>query len=266
MITRKTPRSLSKREYEIVSELAVRRIHILTVDEASKLLGIKKENLWGIFHRLEKKGWLERIERGKYMVVPLQAREGWLEHPFILASSLIEKYYISYRTALAHYGLTEQLPLYIYIATTERKGRLECRLQNYVFRFIRLKKSKFFGFRTELMGDREIFLAEQEKAIVDCLDKERYAGSIIETAKALNNSSISIRKVKGYAIRMNNSSLVRRLGYLLDMLGKDSAGLEKHIGKYRNIYLSAILPKRTIERNKKWRLIINVERNELLTW
>lgn len=266
MIISKNSRSLSKREYEIVSELALKRITIITLDEASKLLDIKKEKLWHILYRLEKKGWLERIERGKYMVVPLQAKEGWLEHPFILASHLIEKYYISYRTALAHYGLTEQLPRYIYIATTERKGRLQYSIQNYVFRFIRIKKSKFFGFKAEVMGNREIHLAEKEKAIVDCLDKERYAGSIIETTKALNNSSVSICKVKRYALKMNNTSLVRRLGYLLDLLGKDSAGLEKHVGKYRNIYLSAVLPRKTIVRNKKWKLIVNVERKDLLTW
>ncbi len=30
-----------------------------------------------MLHRLEKKGWLERIEKGKYLIVPLEGREGW---------------------------------------------------------------------------------------------------------------------------------------------------------------------------------------------
>src|SRR3990167_7343890 len=100
-------RSLSKKEHLIVSELALKKISIISIDEASRLFKIKKDAIWDIFFRLEKKGWLERIQKGKYMVVPFQAQDGWLLHPFVLASNLVKKYYVSYRTALAHYGLTE---------------------------------------------------------------------------------------------------------------------------------------------------------------
>jgi len=259
-------RSLSKSEYEIVSLLALKKKGLVGLEEASGLLGIEKKRLWGIFHRLERKGWLERIERGKYLVVPFQAREGWLEHPFVLAASLAKKYYVSYRTALAHYGLTEQLPVFVYVATTERKGKLERRLQNYVFRFVRIKKGKFFGFKAVLVDGKKVFVAEKEKAIVDCLDKERYSGSIIEIAKALSGRGINLGKVKKYALKMGNSSLIRRLGYLLDLLKKDSSGLEKHIGSYRNVYLSTVLPKKALKTDRKWRLFVNAGRRDLLEW
>jgi len=266
MIKGKASRSLSKREYGIVSEIASKGISIISIDDASELFKTKKKKLWDIFYRLEKKGWLERIEKGKYMVVPFQAKEGWLEHPFVLASNLIKNYYISYRTALAHYGLTEQIPIYIYIATIDRKCKIEYKLQNYTFRFIKIKQKKFFGFRSELIGKQKIFIAEKEKAIVDSLDKERYSGSIIEIAKALSSSRINLSKVKRYALKMGNSSLNRRLGYLLDLLNKDSSGLEEHIGKHRNIYLSAILPKKKLNIDKKWKLIINANGGDLLKW
>lgn len=258
-------RSLSKQEYKIISKFTIKDIDIITISTASKILKIKKKKLWDIFYRLEKKGWLERIEKGKYMFIPFHARKGWLEHPFILASNLIKNYYISYRTALAHYGLTEQIPAYVYIATTERKGKLKYNLQNYIFKFIKINKNKFFGFKTEIINSKEIFIAEKGKAIIDCLDKERYSGSIIEVAKALSRN-ININKVKSYALKMHNSSLIRRLGYLLDLLKKDSGGLEKHIGEYRNIYLSLVLPKKRIEVNKKWKLIVNLKKEDLLRW
>ena len=93
-------KSLSKNEYKIISELAAKKIKIISIDKAAEIFEIDKKNLWSIFHRLMNKGWLDRIEKGKYMVVPIQAKEGWLEHPYILASNLIYNYYISYRTAL----------------------------------------------------------------------------------------------------------------------------------------------------------------------
>ena len=259
-------KSLSKKEYNIVSKLFSEKINIITIDEASKILRIKKRKLWDIFHRLEKKLWLERIEKGKYMMVPFYAKKGWLEHPFVITSNLIKNYYISYRTALAHYGLTEQIPVYVYIATTERKNKLEYKLQNYIFRFVRINKKKFFGFKSMLINNRKVFIAEKEKAIIDCLDKEKYAGTIIEIAKSLDNKDINLVKLKRYAMRMNNYSLIRRLGYLLEMLKKDYSGLEKRTGNYRNVYLSTILPMKNLEINKKWKLIINIRKEDLLIW
>ena len=115
-----------------------------------------------------------------------------------------------------------------------------------------------------MIDNKEIFIANKEKAIVDCLDKERYSGSIIEITKALNSNLISITKLKKYAVMMKNASLTRRLGYLLDILKKDSGGLIKHIGKHPPIYLSIRLPNKKIGINKKWRLIINVKKEDLL--
>ena len=65
---------------------------------------------------------------------------------------------------------------------------------------------------------------------------------------------------------MKNASLIRRLGYLLDILNKDSSGLIKHIGAYRLVYLSTSFPKNKIEINNKWKLIVNVDKNYLLKW
>lgn len=266
MIKLNKGKSLSKREYEIIYEFTNRKIDNITIQEASKILRISKSRLWDIFYRLEKKGWVERVERGKYLVVPFHAKEGWLEHPFILVSRIIKNYYISYRTALSYYGLTEQIPIYIYVATTARKNRVEKELQFYKFRFIRIKKKKFFGYRKELIDNKEVYVAEKEKAIIDCLDKERYSGTLIEIIKALNSNLINLKKLKKYAIKMKNASLIRRLGYLLDLLNKDSTGLIKYIGKHRSVYLSTIFPKNKIEINNKWKLIINVEKNYLLKW
>src|SRR3989344_3553087 len=184
-------RSLSKMEYKIVSELALKKISIITIDNISKIFKVKKKKLWDIIYRLKKKGWLERIEKGKYMTIPFHAKEGWLEHPFILVSNLIKNYYISYRTALSYYGLTEQIPVYIYIATTERKNKLKYKLQNYIFRFIRINKKKFFGYKKEIIDNKEVCIAEKEKAIIDCLDKEKYSGTITEIIKALNINLIN---------------------------------------------------------------------------
>ena len=213
-----------------------------------------------------KKKWLERLEKGKYLIVPMEGKYGWSEHPFVIVSRLLKEYYISYRTALAHHGLTEQIPQTIYTAPLDRKRNTAIDLQDCTFRFIRINEKKFFGFHKMKIENEEVHIASPEKAIVDCLDKEQYAGTIIETAKALRHKDVRIDFVKRYAIRMQNASLVRRLGYLLDVLKLDSKGLENHIGKHRDIFLSFTLPQQKIGRSHKWKLIVNVRDEDLLAW
>ena len=215
---------------------------------------------------LEEKGWLERIEKGKYLIVPLEGREGWAEHPFVPLSRLVKNYYVSYRTALAYYGFTEQMPYYVFIATTDRKKPLE--FQGYLYKFAKINKRKLFGFNKMKISDVEINVADKEKTIIDCLEREEYGGSVIEIFKALynNKEQFDFNKMADYALKMENNSLIRRLGYLLDLIKQDTKKLEKNTGKFRPIYLSSSFPKKKYEISKKWKLILNLKEGELFKW
>ena len=249
-----------------MSELALKNVKSITLDDACRLLKVKRQYLKVIFHRLENKNWLERLERGLYLVVPMEGKYGWSEHPFVIVSRLLKEYYISYRTALAHHGLTEQIPQTIYAATLDRKNKTETLLQDYTFRFVRINEKKYFGYQNINIENENVTIASPEKAIVDCLDKEQYAGTLIETAKALSHKQVRIDLIKRYAIRIQNASLIRRLGYLLDILNLNSENLEKYIGIHRDVYLSLVLPKQEVRRSRRWKLIINVHDKDLLEW
>ena len=131
-----------------------------------------------------------------------------------------------------------------------------------------LVQRKFFGFEKIKISDAEINIADKEKAIIDCLDREEYAGSIIEIFKALHNNKeqFDFDKMINYALIMENHSLARRLGFLLDLVKQDTKKLEESIGKFRYVYLSNTLPKKKYGISKKWRLILNIEENELFKW
>ncbi|MFQ6121116.1 MAG: hypothetical protein ACE5KE_14670 [Methanosarcinales archaeon] len=149
----------------------------------------------------------------------------------------------------------------VYVATLHRKNSLE--FQGYHYKFVKLNPKKFFGYKEIEIDNNPINIAEKEKAIIDCLDQERYSGTILETAKALKEGKkeLDFEVLIDYAIKMNNFSLNRRLGYLLDELNIDSKKLENLIGDYRPVYLSTKLPSKNkkYEKNKKWKLIINVD-------
>jgi len=259
-------KSLSKQEYDLLSNFAIKSRKIITLDDVRAAFNFSDGSIRVILHRLEKKGWLERIEKGKYLIVPLEGREGWAEHPFIPLPELIKNYYVSYRTALAHYGFTEQIPFYIFAATTGRKNSLE--FQEYAYRFVKINKRQFFGFEKIKISDVEINIADKEKTIIDCLDREEYAGSIIEIFKSLynNQEQFDFEKMADYALKMKSFSLVRRLGFMLDIIKQDTKRLEENIGAFRNIYLSVNLPKKKYGISKKWKLVLNLKEEELFKW
>lgn len=257
-------RNLSRQEYALMSELALQGRKIITPAEAVAILSTPRENAHRILSRLHKKGWLARIERGRYLVVPMEGQAGWAEHEFVYASQLVVPYYISYRSALAHWGLTEQLPRVVFIATTRRKRNLE--FQGVRFRFVTIRLHKFFGYAEVTLDATPVQIASPEKTIVDCLDQEQYSGGTPEIAQALLEARerLDVARLTEYALQMRSNVLIRRLGYLLDLVDAGQTEvLAQHVGNSGYAYLSRLFPRRELARDARWRLIVNVEPAQL---
>ena len=234
-----------------------------TIDDARKISEMSDEVLWNLLYRLESQGWIERIEKGKYMFIPLGAEKGkYTLNEFIIGSMLVEPYCISYWSALHHYSLTEQIPSSVFIQTTSRKKKQD----NYVFgiryKIIRVKPEKFFGVVTEWFDKDKIFISDKEKTIVDCLDKLKYSGGVVEVIKGIKEKSLERSKLVDYALKMNNSGVVRRLGFLCDYYGIDInlPPLERSIRNY--LLLDPTRPPKG-KHNSKWRLTINIGEDSL---
>lgn len=232
-----------------------------TLEDLQGISNIQKNVLWVILSRLENKGWIERIEKGKYMIIPLGAEKGkYTLNEFVIGSLLVNPYCIAYWSALNFYGLTEQIPNTIFIQSTPRKKKLETEIFGVRYKIIKIKETKFFGLRKEWIEETQINITDKEKTIVDCLDKPQYSGGLIEVAKALKNGQIDIKKVVDYTNDIGNSGVIRRLGYLSDFLGIDVNLSPINVGNY--LLLDPTMPIKDIK-NAKWRLIINLDESIL---
>ncbi len=233
-----------------------------TVNEVIKELKIPREVLWVLLSRLEQQGRIERIEKGKYMVIPLGVEKGkYTLNEFTLGNIVVDPCIIAYWSALHHHGLTEQIPLTIFIQTTSRKKKQNLKIFGIPYKIIRVKPEKIFGTEKLWLDETEILITNKEKTIVDCLDKPKYAGGIIEVAKALQEKSIDLEKIKDYAIELNNSAVTRRLGYLCDKLEipieLDYNKMKKYLKKVRNyIPLDPTMPHEG-SKDTKWQVIVN---------
>lgn len=265
MITKKTGQriGLGKKSSILLSKLSENNKTIFTIGDAVRILKEKKSSVTKLLHDLTRSKWLFRLSRGKYLILPLEAgvKPEFTEHEFIIASSLIEPYYISYWSALNYYGFTEQVSKTVFVATTKRKRGMF--ILGIKIKFATIKKNKFFGFKKIIINSHPINIAEKEKVIVDCLDLSRDCGGIIEVIKSIDSAreELDFRKLEVYAKKMENHAIINRLGYIMELLGiKTKLKPSKHY-----VFLDPLIKKK-ISYNAKWKIIENVPKTNLLSW
>jgi len=192
-------------------------------------------------YRLKKEKLIFEIEKGKYTVH---------ENPFLFASLISFPSYISFWTALRFYNLTDQLPIHIMIAS--KKSRKEIDFLGTKIKFYKIKH--FWGYNKTRYEKFDIFMAEPEKCLVDSILMKLVP--LNEIAKAIGSKEINLNKLKEFAIKTKNKSLIKRVGFLIEQNGANADELSKHID-YNYIRLDAFHKKKG-EKNKKWRIINNL--------
>src|SRR3972149_2448503 len=103
--------SLSDNEASLLTTLAARGKEIFSIRDAYGVTGENRATRETL-ERLVDKGWLERIEKGKYLIVPLEARPDgtWAHDPLVVAGHLVRPSMVSYWSALSYWNLTDQVP------------------------------------------------------------------------------------------------------------------------------------------------------------
>jgi len=247
---------MKMRMVDFLSKLA-KQGESFTFDTAYEITHINRIYLRKIIYRLEKSGAIERIARGKFIIIPLHGEKGkYTLHEFIIGSLLVMPYAISYWSALNYYGMTEQIPSTVFIQTTSWKEKQEIDVFGVKYKIVRIKKEKIFGIRTEWIEETRINITDREKTIIDCFDKPQYCGGIVEVAKALRTENLNYRKIIKYAREIGNSGVIRRLGFLCDFLKID---IDVPMIETRNyLLLDPTMPHKG-SKNAKWRVIVNLD-------
>ncbi|PWB49318.1 MAG: transcriptional regulator [Candidatus Methanoperedenaceae archaeon] len=254
-------KGISKTESYLLSKLSEEGREIFTIRDATDVLKRSCVQTRKIISNLKAKKWIEKIEAGKYLIMPLSAgvKPKYTEHEFVIGSKLIEPYYIAFWSALNYYHLTEQIPFSVFIATTKRRSNRKILDVEYLF--VTLSRKKFFGYTAVNIAGKNIFISEKEKTIADCLDHPEYCGDITEVAKALKAEGLFFEKIVDHAKKMGNATILKRLGYLSEILDlKLDEDFKKtmleNISKGYSV-LDPSIKSRKGKYNEKWKLLIN---------
>lgn len=219
----------------------LKELPIFTINDFAKILNKDSNYCKTYLYRLKKNKLIFSIEKGKYTSH---------DDPLIFASYITLPSYLTTLTALRIYNFTEQLPKDIFIASAKTKKTLNFNKTKIIF----LKTKNIWGYKKEKYREFDIFLAEKEKSIIDSLLSKKTPFS--EIIKAINSKDYNPEKLKQYALKTKNISLIKRLGYVLESTGIKAEDLRKKIdSNYIKLNPNS---RKTNKKNKKWKLIINL--------
>jgi len=253
---------LGSLESKVLSDFSAEGKSIFTIAELSKKVN-SKIKARKMASTLARKKWLERLNRGTYLILELGAgsEPKWAEDSFYIASKLANPYYVGYYSMLNHYSWTEQVPRTVTIATT--KVLRSKKILGTKYDFITISKKKFFGYIETNTHGHNVMVSDPEKTLVDALDHPEYCGGINEVAKAIHNAKIDWNKTIAYAIRMKNGAIFKRMGYLLEKtsttIPKETIEIIKsHVTKgYSPLYPG--IKSKKVAYNSNWNIAINAD-------
>ncbi|MCC7570347.1 hypothetical protein KO465_03310 [Candidatus Micrarchaeota archaeon] len=200
-----------------------------------------KEYAKQVVYRLIKKGNLKRIKKGVYSNS---------DDIFSIASNIYYPSYISFLSASYKLGLTEVIPIAVYVVTTKNYAPIEFERYKIIF----IESGNIFGYHKEGKDKNVVFLADSEKLMVDALFKPEHMGNFDEIINVFKNSkNIEKTKVIEYLNQMNSNKISRQVGYLLEMY--QNMDISESVKINKNYYdLNPFEKGKKI--NKKWRLKI----------
>lgn len=263
--------TLSALESKLLLKLAWEKKRLVSLPEIVRLLKISRDHAYKLASILCEKKWLERLKSGAYQVIPLEGGPKRVSemNPYVIGNLLNEPYFFSYATANTYYGFSTQVYNTLFIALTRQHHSIS--LKGVKIDFVMLYPAKFFGFtEVEIMGEK-VKMAEPEKALLDSLDKPRYAGGIEEVFAAFDRvkEKIDLGKLLECAFRFKTTSLLQRLGFLIDFLKIPLSDnlRQKLLSKIRKAQpIPLATPERFGHKGKlwpEWKIIQNVSSNLL---
>lgn len=191
---------------------------VFAVSEAQAVLNLNAQSLSRILRNLHRKGWIKRLERGKYLIIPLEGGEDreTIEHNFVIAQALISPSAIAFWSALHFHNLTEQIPGVVYLATPRRKYRRDQEVLGTRVRTVLIAERYFFGLQPVWFGSQRVTVTDPEKTLIDALYLPGHCGGMEEVVKAYRDggSRLDWTKIRDYLQKFSKPVLYKRLGVI----------------------------------------------------
>lgn len=194
---------------------------------------LKKSTLRELLSNMTRRGLLMRLKDGVYYIIPYEANaENFMPDWHLIAENLVNnaQFYIGYYSALQIHNLITQPSLKEQIVVSKQIRPSIIKIKNVSFQFIYHNESHFFGAKKIWIDNfNKVQCSDLEKTIIDCLFKPNYAGGIVEVARAIyiSKEKIKFDTLLDYTKKFNSQAVIKRLGFLLELLEINNNIIEK---------------------------------------
>lgn len=195
---------------------------VVQIDDVERALSVPRTKAAKLLSRWASQGWLRRVGPGAYVPVQLALwnSKQVIEDPWVLVPVLFDPAYIGGRTATEHWDLTEQIFRDIFVFTARPVRRQTVERQGTVFSLKHVKEELIFGTKTVWRGQTRVQLSDIHRTMVDMLDDPATGGGIQHVAdcftRYLQREDSEPRLLIGYADRLGNGAVFKRLGFLAE--------------------------------------------------
>lgn len=266
---RTVPSPDRKRELAVVARAA--HGGVIDVRESARALGISPRTASARLAAWVRAGWLARVRRGVYLVVPLEAEsqaQTTAEDPWVLASVLFSPCYIAGWSAAEHWGLTEQLFRSTFVATTAHIRSRNVSHLGAVFTLARVKSERLQHLTAVWRGSTRVSTSSRERTIVDAAVDPHWLGGFRHLADVfatyVSSPSASAEALLRELQRSGNGAAAKRAGYLAEQLWPSAHGLIDGALKLRSAGVVKLDPAISSRGRKssRWGLWLNVSLDE----
>ncbi|MEA3255805.1 MAG: hypothetical protein U9Q22_08235 [Candidatus Altiarchaeota archaeon] len=216
---------------------------VFRIMDVQKIINKNKRYSTLVVHRLKGRGLIKQITRNRYTTK---------DAIYPIASNLIYPSYISFWSASSLLGYTEQIPSTIQVVATRKLKSIE--FEGYKIKFVKLPKQEFFGYRKIRIDNNPIFVAENEKLLIDVVNKQNECGNPAEIELIFQKTNVNTEKIVEYLKRVGKPALIKRVGYLLEKI--KSIDLSSEFELNRNYIILNQFSKKWEKNNPKWRIKI----------
>lgn len=170
---------------------------------------------------LVRAGRLERVRRGLY--VTLSPIEDKLQvDKLLIASKIRPGYYLGYHTALEFHGCSYSAHNTAYTCVRPRSRFTPFTFHDQTFKPV-FTDDLETGIEEREYRGHIIRVSGKERTFVECLDRVEHAGGWEEALKSLENlGGIDFKKVQRLAVQAHKQFLVRKTGFVLELLRERS--------------------------------------------
>ncbi|MCD6275028.1 MAG: hypothetical protein J7J15_03350 [Candidatus Aenigmarchaeota archaeon] len=187
-----------------------------------------------VVSKLVKAGKVKKIRKGLYT---------FYDDALLIATFLVKPSYISSVSALSYYHRITQIPkeVFCFTSKTTRKYFFIERINFYSTKF-------FFGFELKKYLNFKIPIATPEKALIDSIGKVPV--TVIEDCF----ENLNVERMIFYLKKIGKSSIIKRIGYLLEIHNYDVFPVLRKYIDSKYIPLDPLAKTKEIK-NTKWKII-----------